>query len=284
MRSNLRWNPTQPASPSFPRNQYFNTSREAGCICEPHPAAVHLELLPFQNGSEPTHLFTPEACASGLPPPRLPLFHPSTHESDTSRVSRRCGNYVWAVRLSSESVLEQLELCKRYMKLSMFGYICNFFTISVISQPARKMAHEELQAKVGTGVGVGERQCKFYREMKRCCVIFCSCITDPHLLCIFAQVIIRTGSWLSNSIWHITVSSFFVCVHHHLPWNHVSPSTPILLALKQIIEDWTKSHLPFILFFNLNNTYLWIQLSSWIHEQNFKTQLICYIRTVGAFN
>lgn len=93
VRLNLRSNPTQPASPSFPEIQYFNTGREAGCIyiydCEPHPAAVHLELLPFQHGSEPTHLFTPEACASGPPPPRLPLFHPSTHVTDTSWESRR---------------------------------------------------------------------------------------------------------------------------------------------------------------------------------------------------
>lgn len=74
--------PSPPPPPSL-GPQYFNTGREPGCICEPHPAAVHLELLPFQNGSEPTHLFTPEACASGLPPPRLPLFHPSTHETDT---------------------------------------------------------------------------------------------------------------------------------------------------------------------------------------------------------
>lgn len=86
-RLNLHRNPTQPASPSFPGTQFFNTGREAGCIyeCEPHPAAVHLELLPFQHGSEPTHLFTPEACASGPPPPRLPLFHPSTHETQSER-------------------------------------------------------------------------------------------------------------------------------------------------------------------------------------------------------
>lgn len=86
VRLHLRRGPTQPTSPSFPGSEYFNTGREPGCMydCEPHPAAVHLELLPFQHGSEPTHLFTPEACASGPPPPRLPLFHPSTQETDTS--------------------------------------------------------------------------------------------------------------------------------------------------------------------------------------------------------
>lgn len=96
VRLNSSSNPTQPASPSFPGTQHFNTDQEAGCVCvyiymcmyiyecEPHPAAVHLELLSFQHGSEPTHLFTPEACASGPPPPRLPLFHPSAHETDTS--------------------------------------------------------------------------------------------------------------------------------------------------------------------------------------------------------
>lgn len=86
VRFHLRRGPTQPTSPSFPGSEYFNTGREPGCMydCEPHPAAVHLELLPFQHGSEPTHLFTPEACASGPPPPRLPLFHPSTQETDTS--------------------------------------------------------------------------------------------------------------------------------------------------------------------------------------------------------
>lgn len=41
------------------------------------------------------------------------------------------------------------------MKLLIFGYICIIFTISVTSQPASKMAHEELQTNVGTGVGVG---------------------------------------------------------------------------------------------------------------------------------
>lgn len=83
-RLNSHRNHTQPSPPSFPGTQYFNTGQEAGRVCEwePHPAAVHLELLPFQHGSEPTYLFTPEARASGLPPPWLLLFHPSTLTQD----------------------------------------------------------------------------------------------------------------------------------------------------------------------------------------------------------
>ncbi|CAJ1056830.1 Hypothetical predicted protein [Xyrichtys novacula] len=48
-------------------NWGLSISTQAVCMNdeEPHPAAVHLELLPFQHTSEPSHLFTPEACASG---------------------------------------------------------------------------------------------------------------------------------------------------------------------------------------------------------------------------
>ena len=82
--------PTRHRLLASPPSLWFSVSthsaggREGGRLA-PHPAAVHLVLLPFLNGSEPTHLFTPQACTSAGQAPPLLLFHPSPPVSDTGR-------------------------------------------------------------------------------------------------------------------------------------------------------------------------------------------------------
>lgn len=65
-------------------------------FCEPLPAAVHLELLSFLYASEPTHLFTPEACAS-TPPLSLscPAFFSSINSGDWRETSEQVVNLLW---------------------------------------------------------------------------------------------------------------------------------------------------------------------------------------------
>lgn len=65
-RFNLHRNPTQPASPSFPGTQYFNTGREAGCI---YTSVSHTPQLCTWNCSHSSMAVNPHTCSHLRPAP-----------------------------------------------------------------------------------------------------------------------------------------------------------------------------------------------------------------------